>query len=1089
MIQSVSKIAEETGTDPGPEVTVRCRIASNPMPGETGGTKTVYLVEDPYDQLDTQAALSFWGEEPTHLDGLSRTSTFVRSTLSIPTPGELERGEYSPDSKTLQRGEEVLARVVPNRSSEEETLFLNVTSFVVREPDQLVSKGKLRTQDRCPREYYLRYVKRVYPGDKFQQPPYQLANQFRGDAIHKITENALLNHRDRFLDRTWNISEVESFCESQFAEEFGFRQALLVLSGAGLHVKEHVVDAVMRLFTDEEFLDRITAASNIRTERYLSREYGYAGRVDILLDGVPYDIKTTRDVDNNTVRKHSHQIKLYLFALLLEELDQDQSFEDAIDAGQTGYLVYPNASETDTVRFETVHLTRADVQEFLKLRNDVIGTADSFAPPSTYNRDCDGCAFAVEEWITGPDDSLAPACTYHCQNERRWPCYETDGGELTTDCSLFDQCNQRTKYRDPDVIDHFEGTRRGFQNERRARQTAGRILSEFNADILTAAGYLLPELECTGASAAGTILRFSTDEPVVPVFEPGEVVTIRQQNTTSGTKVIYYGEADGEYLFTPVDEQITVARFLSVETQYEAIYSFDVDAIEERYLPYLDFAQRRNNGEPIDKKSSIKSDSEIPTVVDPGEVSDYLDRERIFVDVPASNSRNEILIDLIEELITAAYTSPQGETVPESAQRSLILGTQPSHVELTMDAQPEGDHYRIDGTGGPNTIQNTDGYHSIQTRLLDSQSLVSTVQQATSKNGIGGMREFFHRLTEGDFGERDHSDSFFDVLIIMGAQRLTEPEYYFLADVADTIVAIGDRHRKGPEMLSATATEAGLDSFFSQQFERYRSFPSEEAIGLQIEGDAPPALQTFYTDGPWEQIDGTLQFLRIEGDEETALDSIEFETTIPSATDSARRLVFDVTDSPISPMKAHELFENRIELDATAFKEESIVVLDKESLYLRSKERLEGEDSNHHQVIVTTKPEEFSQFSRALLSNHIAEQIVVEVASEKEPDLIVTPFENHATKIKRLLDEKEIDIPVRRPENFDGQINDHAVISFATSNPGKIVRPPLNDPTVLYLLFASARNLTMIGSQSTLESKDVFKQLVDHAERYDSYSN
>ncbi len=1086
MIQTISKIAQETETQPGPEVTVRCRIASNPMPGEAGGTKTVFLVDDPYGELDTPVALSFWGEEPTHLDGVSRTSTFVRSTLSVPTPGELERGEFSPDNTTLQRGEEVLARVVPNRSTEDETLFLNVTSFVVRQPDQLISKGKLRTQDRCPREYYLRYVKRVYPGDKFQEQPFKLASQFRGDAIHKITENALLTHRDRFLESAWSEEEVETFCESQFAEEFGFRQALLVLSGAGLDVKEHIVEAVTRLFTDEEFLDCIDAASKTHTERYLSSDYGYAGRVDLLLDGVPYDIKTTRNIESNLIQKHSHQIKLYLFALLLEELDRDQSFEEAIDEGQTGYLVYPNASETDNVRFEQVHLTQSDVQEFLELRNDLIGTADSFAPPSTYNRDCEDCPFAAEEWITGPDDALSPACTYHCQNERRWPCYETDGGVLTTDCSLFDQCDQRTQYRDPAVIGHFEGTRRAFQKERNARLTAGRVLSEFDDEILTAAGYLLPELECTGASAAGTILRFSTTKPVVPVFEPGDILTLRQQNTTNGTKVIYYGEADGEFLFSPVDEQITVARFLSEETRYEAVYSFDADTVEERYLPYLDFAQRRNDGEPIDKKATNESGGDIPDSIESSQISEYLDKERVFIDVPASHSRNEILVNLLEKLIAGPYTSPQGETVPKAAQRCLILGTQPSHIDIAMEAQPEGEHYRIDGTGGPNTIENDDGYHSIQKRLLDSQSLVSTVQQATSKNGIGGMREFFHRLMEGEFGNRDHSDSFFDVLVVTGAQRLTEPEYYFLSDVADTVIAIGDRHRRGPQMMSTTATEAGLDSFFNQQFERYHSFPSEEAVGLQISGHAPPALETFYSDGPWTPIDGKLQFLNIEGDEETAMDSIEFETSVPSATDSARRLIFDVTDSPISPMKAHDLFEDRIELDATALKEKSVIVLDNQSLYLRSKERVEGDESNHHQVIVTTKPEEFPQFSRALLSNRIAEQIVVEVAAEQNPDLIVTPFEHHATNIKQLLGENGIEVPVRRPESLDGQIADHAIISFATSNPGGIVRPPLDDPAVLYQLFTSARELTMIGSQSTLESKDIFQRLIEKADSYGS---
>lgn len=1086
MIRRLSTVAEETGTETGPEVTIRCRVQSAPMPGETGGQKTVYLVEDPYGGLETDAALSFWLEEPTSHDRLERTATHVRASLGVPTPAELERGEYSPDRATLQRGEELLARVVPNRSEEGGTLFLNVTSLLIREPDRLISKSKLRTQDRCPREYYLRYVKRVYPGDKFDKPPYQQANQFRGDAIHKITENALRSHLERFWEGTWDSELVESYCEEQFAAAFGFRQALLVLSGAGLEAKDHVVEAVGRLFTDDEFQKRLHSAEEIGAERYLAGEYGYAGRVDILLDGVPYDIKTTRNVDSETVATHSHQIKLYLFALLVERLDKGESFQAAIEAGQTGYLVYPNTAGSDAVRFEPVELTWGDVREFLDLRNDVVGTGDAFAPPSTYNRDCEGCAFAAEEWITGADDALPPACTYHCQNERRWPCYETDGGELRTDCSLFDRCEQRTQYRDPDVIAHYEASRAAFRSERTARNAAARVMTKFDDEVLTDAGYLLPDLQCSGASAAGTVIRFSTPEQVVPAFEPGELVTLRRQGGENGTQFVYYGETEDEYLFSPVDEQVTVARFFGDDARYEAVYTFDVASVEDRYLPYLDFTQRRNDGEPIDGTTGASGEASIPDTVEAAEISDFLDREHVFVDVPVSRSRNETVAELVEELVTAAYPSADGGRVPESARRTLVLGTRPRHVELATRAQPDGNHYRLDGTGGPGRIQNDDGYHEIQSRLLESRSLISTVQQATSQNGPGGLREFFHRLTEGEFGDREHSEAFFDVVVLLGAHRLTEPEYHFLADVADRVVAIGDRRRGGPQMLSATATDANLDTFFKREFERYRSFPSEAAVGLQLRGQATPAIQTFYGEGPWEPIDGDLTFLDIEGDEETAVETVEFELSVPAATGSGRRLVFDVTDAPLSPMAARELFEGRIDLDATGLREQSVVVLDEESLYLASKDRLEGEKTVHHQVVVRGEAAELPQFSRALLSNRIAEQIVAEVTAAEDPDLVVTPFERHASEIKRLLDEEDVAVPVRRPENLNGIIADHAVVSFATSNPHGIVRPPLAEPAVLYSMFASARDLTLVGNRSTLESRDVFASLMEQAQEYQS---
>jgi len=57
-------------------------------------------------------------------------------------------------------------------------------------------------------------------------------------------------------------------------------------------------------------------------------------------------------------------------------------------------------------------------------------------------------------------------------------------------------------------------------------------------------------------------------------------------------------------------------------------------------------------------------------------------------------------------------------------------------------------------------------------------------------------------------------------------------------------------------------------------------------------------------------------------------------------------------------------------------------------------------------------------------------------------------------------------------------------VSFATSNRDNIVRPPLDDPTVLYPLLASARNITFVGNEATLESRDVFEHLIDAADEY-----
>ncbi|MFA9427078.1 PD-(D/E)XK nuclease family protein [Natronorubrum sp. A-ect3] len=1052
------------------------------MPGESGGDKIVYLVDDPRQNTDEQAALSFWREEPTY-DALEKTEPYVLSALDIPTDG-FDGSDQGIDGVGLQRGEELLVRAIPNRRSGDDTsLYLNVTSFVIRDPNRLIGKGKLRTQDHCPREYYLRYVKNVYSGDRFREEPYRRASKFRGNAVHKAVERALKNDRDRFREDGWTADQVEAFCEDLFEEQFGFEQALLVLSGAGLDVREHIVENVTNLFTDEGFIDRIQTANDVAAERYLSNDFGYAGQVDIILDDVPYDIKTTRDPDDSKVEEHSRQIKLYLFGLLLERVDDGTSFKDAVKSGLTGHLIYPNVSEGD-VRFEPVELTMDDVREFIRVRNDATQSGDAFAPPSTYNRDCENCAFAADEWITGPDDALPPACTYHCQNERRWPCYETDSSGLTTQCSLFDDCDQRTTYRDPEVIDHYEGIRAAFRDERRARQSAKQVLDSFDERLLTEAGYRIPGLTCTGASGAGKVIQFETERAVVPAFEPGETVELRPTDGRESYDAIYYGETDGTFLFSPVNDAVEVGAFLPPETTYEATYTFSVETVDRRYLPYLDFAQRRNEGQQWDDRTRA-TDVTVPDVVEPSDVTSYLDYEEVFIDLPLSCNRNEILGELVADLVTAPYPHPvNDDVVPEETRRALVLGTTPALAERAVAAQPAGSHYRLDGTGGESAIQDSDGYHEIQTRLLESRSLVSTVHQATSANGPGSVGEIFHRFEEGDFSDRTHSKNFFDVLVLLGAERLTEPEYRFLSDIADRVVSIGDTRRKGPEMLSSTAVDAGLEvSHFEREFDRCHSFPSETGVSLQLEGEAPPAIRAFYPKGPWSQIDGELTFLGIEGDEETALETIELETTVPTAEGQGRRLVFDVTDTPISPIEAQELFEKRTELDATALRE-GIVVIDEKSMYLSETSPLQGEHPENHQVIIRSTAAELPQFSRSLLTNRIAEKIIPQLVSESDPDVVVTPFDRHATNLKRNLEKEGLNVPVRRPEELDGEVSGHAVVSLATANEDRIVRPPLSEPDILYGLLSSGRDLTLVGNKRTLVEKDLFENLIESAEPY-----
>lgn len=1089
MIYDLATLVETPAEELGDEVTVRCRIQSNRIPGtESNGLKSIYIVDDARQAIEEDVAVSFWSSEPLEeplQNIISKTEDYVLDALGLPM--ELEEGTGTP----LQRGEELLVRASPNRSEGSEAdLYLNVTSLAIREPTQLISKSQLRTQDNCPRENYLRYVKNVYTGDRYSQPPYQRGSRFQGIAVHRITELAVEQEFDRFADGTWEEETIKSFCNEIFEEEFGFRQALLVLSGAGLTVKEYAIENVKTLFINEEFVSILTKADEVTAEEFLDEEYGYAGRVDLLVDGVPYDIKTTRNPDEQTIEGHSYQVRLYLFALLLQSIEDGASIPDVIDTGLEGALVYPNLGSGD-VRIEPVTLSLDDVAEFIRVRNEAVIAGDTFAPPSPYNRDCKGCQFAVDEWISGPDDALPPACTYHCQNERRWPCYELEDGEFRTDCSRFDDCEQRLTYRDTSEVAYYERTRAGFQAEQRARRTATQVLEQFDADLLASAGYAIPSLHCVGAKAAGTVLRFTSDAPTVPSFEAGETVRIRNNDSELSFRATYIGEHDGEFLFKIESRGVSLGDVLTANGPFTATYRFSTESVERKFLPYLDFAQRR--GVTAGFAKTTIADGGAPSIDAPAAIVDHLDREEVFVDVPVQRSRSQTVGELVETLVSSPYPIPDDHNnqIPEEASRALVLGTTPHLVECAVQAQPTGEHYRLDGTGGgDDAIEEEDSYHEIQTRLGNARSLVSSTQLVMSKNGPGGVREFFHKLEEGDFKEdddpskRSHSEKFFDLVVVLGGERLTEPEYHFLSDLADRTVVVGDTRRHGPRMVSSEASETGLDqSYFGQAFEHYRSFPSDSAASLQLDGEAPPALGLFYPDGPWDEIDGTLEFLSTEGVEETAQDVVELTTTV-RAEHSARRLVFDVTDTPVSPIEAQELFQERLALDATKLQEGSVVLIDNISLFLREVSDIGGENTNSHEVVIQADAAELPQFGRGLLSNRAAERIIVQAVQERDIDVVVTPFERHAANIKRNLTEAGIDVPVRRPEALTGDLEQHALVSFAVANDTHVVRPPLDDPEVLYELLSSGVDLTLVGHAPTLSTKDLFDSLIEDSVDY-----
>lgn len=1077
MLYDLATIHDQYNRFEDEEVSVRCRIRGDPMPGDDG-RKVLYELDDPRGNLTLPTFLSLWTDEPPH-PAIEQTEEYVLDAI----------GTGQSREETLSRGETVLVRGTPRRGTwdDEERLYINVTSVLVRSPNLQIGKGEMGTNEQCSRRYYLNYVKKVYTS-RFPVN----GSRFRGDVVHRVAERALTEHYERFENGDWTDDSAKEYVQEVLDEEFGIRMAQLSISGVGLWGRDDAIEIVSRLFTDEKFCDRVAEADEVSTERRLGDGYGYRGDIDVVLDGIPYDFKTSQSVNAGY---HGKQLQLYLFALLLERADVGDDLSEHINDVPVGYIVYPNVESADSVRFEEVRLTTDDIRDLLKMRNAVAGSRDTFGPPSPYNRDCEGCRHRTEEELVSPRDPdglkrepLPSACKFHCQSERRWPCSETapDGG-VVSDCSLFDECEQRLEYRDPDRVDHYNRLRKALEFEEDRRETASDLLGQLDDEILAASGRLLQGLELSEVSIGHA--TFESEERRVPAFAPGDTVILEpEEEGTVGKQVTFLGVVDGEYRFQ-FDVQAHLA-FLRNDVTYRVRKTFEPETVSRKFLAYLDYAQRRGHNrrfehDQINDTPSNSVEAGATTLEDSTAITNFLDNEEVFLDVPIRGDRPEILGSIVRELvdIDADYPIIDGEaSVQQEGQRALVLGSTPQQVELAERTilNANGDHYRMDDGGtGDTAIHASDSFHEIQERWIESNSLLSSVQYALET-------EHFHSLVEGAFGDRNHSTRYFDVLVLLGAEQITEPEYLFLSDLADRVVSIGDTRGLGPSMVSEEATERGLDrSYFTWAHGRYANLPVEDAVSLRLPGEANHFVRKLFPDDEWDEVNTSFSFLDIEGDVAIDASDVEVRSSVRARQGVPKELVFDASDTTTNPFEVQSAFESMDYLDATALHEGEVGLIDDLPLFLEEKSQLEAASATHHRVVIRSNAAQTPEFGRAFLYNRPEARVVAQVTGEFGPDIVVTPFETHANELRKWLDDAGSEVPVVLPEQLSEQV-EKAIVSFGVSSAHGVLRPPLTDPEMLYRLLSCGSELLLVGHGETLRSKQDLAWLVDElADSYD----
>jgi len=1039
------------------EITVGCRITGGPKHGGRGGDKTLYDIETPAGGFDGEAFLSVWHEAPDWTQAFSTTAEYVQSAI---------------EDVPLQQGEYVLARGVPNTHNGK--WYFNVSTVLIRDPSTTIGKSEMRSASECPRIYNLAFEKNVYSPGRYDFS----SGSIKGRLVHSLVEYAVKQpeYREKF-ETGWSEDAMEDCFEEVIDREYSIDLALCRLAWVSANrIKKQAWSAIEPLLTDNEFTETIADADSVTAEVSLSTSTGFNGQVDLLVDGVPYDLKTNYRLSDSQRKKHKFQLRIYLLALLLESLDSGETVAERVAEGVEGVLVYPNLKDADDVVFDQVRLREHDIADIMEMRNEAAVLRDGFGVPTTYGRDCAGCKFKEPTPIgagTGEEGRLPPPCQYHCQSERRWECFETnDSGEIITQCPLFDECEQRLDFRDPSVTDHYNQLRTALNQERDARSTIGRELDRLDEGTLVRAGLKVPDLSLE--SLKGQVrLVFTAENVVIPSFTPGTQVRLTHEATDYSQTATYYGHADDTYVFE-LDGRPT-PPFLDPTATFEATRTLSTDTFPRELLSQLDYAQRAEVS-PVLEATGPAADAVDQLNPDQiAKIGKYFDNKEVYIDLPVRRDREAVLAELVETLATEHYPVPGGEDeIDGTEQRVLILTDTSQRMDHLTDKFGNTDGVvRMDGFSGNETatITPTTPSHEIYTALRDADVLVSSMRYALADH-------VFHAMQSGDESTRPHSDRFFDSVVLVGAEILTEPQFLFLRVLGDRVVAVGDTRRYKPKMVSGEAQKSRLNEpYFNRLYRQFANIQSPNSQCLSIPAELTPPMQNALQnlDIQYNEIEGTFEFMNVSGSTSSALTESTISKTVPCQdSEEARFLRLEPVDD-IDALQISRQLDQLRTLDAGKLTIRNTYTIQDIQFAVRTNNPINGDQ---HKIEVNTPLHATPFLHQRLTYNDGEAEAVIQACETYRPDLVVTPFAAQANTLRHLFDKEDMDVPVRLSSETTGDMVETAIISLAASKETQVVSSPVSDIETLYSTLTCAQNVILVGDRSTLERNTLLGKLV-----------
>jgi hypothetical protein len=346
----------------------------------------------------------------------------------------------------LAPGESALVQAEPRYSVSQQRLFLNIEAILLVRPWRTFGRRQIDFAAGCSRKHYLSVVKGVRAAATPQLLP--TWQSLAGLVAHDLIEAAA-------SDLPAALRRDEAFLRKALSPATSIR---LVAAGAvNLSIS---VTAMQRGLRALEVLARSPALTDLLrvggpwlTETD-TLDRGVALTPDLVGDRTVIELKR-QSPESAAARAETiaTQARGYLaWAMVTHGIDQ-------VVSNWRAALVNVHERVAETDRVVTLTADRVEIARRVRNRHRLVALSDGSWLPSPIDSECSHCEF---HRISFDLPGLPPACQFHCQTERSWPCADLD---TDSTCPLYGTCNEHSRYHDFRMLDLFNRLREDLAAE------------------------------------------------------------------------------------------------------------------------------------------------------------------------------------------------------------------------------------------------------------------------------------------------------------------------------------------------------------------------------------------------------------------------------------------------------------------------------------------------------------------------------------------------------------------------------------------------------------------------------------------------